>query len=133
VPLIYLPGYVFPGTIEYPADSPHLSLVRSAARFGIETPPDRPLFRATAGIGAIWTGRVVPFETVAIGTGSRGPNARFYAELEVSTSRYRVSVARPVVADTVIRTPSTHFVSRVALPTWGSLHLGVELPLGGGH
>lgn len=124
---IYPPGYIFPGTREFSADSPHLPFARSALRFGIETPADLPLFRATAGVGAIWTGRVTPFETVAIGTGSRGPNARFYAELEVSMSRLRIGVARPVPP-----APWTEFVSRVAIPTWASLHLGVEFPLASG-
>ena len=71
-------------------------LLRSAMRVGVETPPGLPLVRATVGSGLFWANTLTPFETAAMGIGTRGRWARLYAELETNISRVRVNDVRPV-------------------------------------
>lgn len=106
-------------------------LVRSALHVGVETPPGFPLLRATVGGGAIWTGRRIPYGSLAVGGGSRGRGARFYWEVETSVvslrvhedhTRFRIDSGVPTQLP-----PRT--VSYVDHPNWTALHLGIELPL----
>lgn len=115
----------------YPAGTPSLPLLRTLMRFGIEGPDDGPLFHATVGAGVVWSDHPAPLGAIAIGVGSRGPGARFYAELERDVSRVRGTEARQRFReDSTASTPLGIAEFRRALyPSWTTLHLGFEFPL----
>ncbi len=57
-------------------------LATSTLRVGLETPRSWPLFRATAGAGALWGARTLPVGVLGLAWSTRGEHRRFFAELE---------------------------------------------------
>lgn len=136
IPPVPVPaGFVIFPTKVFPDGAPRTPLWRSALRVGIETPPDRPLLRATVGGGAIWTGGPTAFESATIGVGTRGRAARLLVEVEVGTARFRIAEEKSSFVDPdPYPGRSWEYVttskSRVVRPVWATVHAGVEFPLG---
>ncbi len=115
------------------AGTAYLPLVRTLLRVGVETPPTiAPIVRATIGAGMIWSGHPTPLGSLALGVSSSNSGPRVYAEFEENISRVREYEprARFSVDSTGNETPLGVFVAgKTAFPGWGTLHLGLELPI----
>jgi hypothetical protein len=118
-------------TKTYPNGVPSTRLVRTALHVGVET-PNSPLLRATVGGGMIWSGRYLPFWTVAVGGSSPG-RVRLHWGLETSVTRVRVREEHTRYLwdpATLTQTPlPSRITSYVNNLKWTSLQLGVEIPL----
>jgi hypothetical protein len=107
----------------YSADLVHHPFITSTMRIGLETPPNLPMFRATAGAGIVWGGHALPVQVLAVGAGSRGKRERFLIEVERTQTRVHADEeyhSGPRIGE---RVPI------VMYPSWISVRLGVELPL----
>ena len=115
----------------YSAGVPRLPLMRSSVRMGLETPSRLPLVRLSLGTGAFWSGCPTPYGLAAIGVGTRGKAARFYAELEEDVSRVRgVEHRQRFREDSTGEVAlGTVDVPMLLHPHWGMVHAGVEIPL----
>lgn len=113
------------------SDTPRTPLLRSSVRVGVEAPRPLPLIRATFGGGMIVSGARMWFGAAALGIATRSEGARMFAELERNVVRARVEA----LYATVTKTDTTYssvirVVPEVEYPSWTTVHLGVELPLG---
>jgi hypothetical protein len=118
--------------VNFGPDSPHPPLWTSVLHVAVQSPASAPLMRASIGGGVVWNRRPVPLGSVALGIGTRGAGARFYAELEQYVSRANATEQRRRFAmdssgrQTELGTTAFPFVFH---PTWTTLHVGVEVPL----
>jgi hypothetical protein len=110
----------------YSAGSPHGAFITSTMRVGVETPPNLPVFRATAGAGVVWGRHPLPVEVLAVGLGSRGERGRFLIEVERAQARVHADTRYNTGARAGERVPI------VMHPSWVSVRLGIELPLATG-
>ncbi len=119
------PGYAPVG------GTPGLPLLRTLLRAGLETPPNiAPILRATLGGGMIWSGRPTPLGSLALAVSSSNRGTRVYAEFEENVARVRGYETRDRFrADSSGETPlGAVVVGKTAAATWGTLHLGIEVP-----
>lgn len=117
----------------YDVGTPGMPLLRSLVRAGLETPVGLPLIRATVGAGVLWNGHPAPIGSLALGVGTRGRATRFYLEMERDISRARATETRNRYRAEANgdQTPlGSTVVPRVTHPSWTTLHLGVEMPVG---
>jgi hypothetical protein len=119
----------------YPNGVPSTPFLRNALHVGLET-PNSPLLRATVGGGMIWSGRYLPFGTVAIG-GSTPGRVRLHWGLETCMTRVRVREEHTryfLDTATFTQTPLPSRVrSYVETLKWTALQLGVEVPVAGSY
>jgi hypothetical protein len=54
----------------------------ATVRFGVETPPNLPLVRLTAGLGVLWGRPTMPVGVIGLAMSTRGPHKRFLVEAE---------------------------------------------------
>jgi hypothetical protein len=124
------PGVYSPFGFQPVSGTPGMPLLRSLLHVGLETPRDISpvIVRGTVGVGMIWNAHPAPIGAVTLGVSSRGPAARFYAELERDVTRIRESEAL-FHSDTTGRLIPAGTSDQVAHPVWTTLRIGIEMPL----
>jgi hypothetical protein len=99
----------------------------SSLKLGYETPAPLPLFRLTAGAGALWGGRPSAFFDFGLAWSTRGPRGRLFVEMEQTRTRIRgVERHYDLVTQQLNATRPFHIGASTE-----SYRIGLEWPLSG--